>query len=101
MKYKLVNREYASDFAYNLLLDRGVDPVHILHTTSNDLQSPLAFDNIDRGWALLKKHLDANNKILFVVDCDVDGYTSSTILWKYIKYLKPDLHLYFLIHTGK
>ena len=33
--------------------------------------------------------------------CDVDGYTSSAILYRYIKLIKPEANMIFLIHDGK
>lgn len=33
--------------------------------------------------------------------CDVDGYTSSAILYRYIKLIKPKANIIFLVHDGK
>jgi single-stranded DNA-specific DHH superfamily exonuclease len=38
-------------------------------------------DNVKEGWTLLEKILLDGKKILLVVDCDVDGLTSSAIIY--------------------
>ena len=63
--------------------------------------NPYDLKNVREGADLLLKHLRKGNKILFVVDCDADGFTSSAILWLYIKQLFPDALLEFTVHTHK
>ena len=58
-------------------------------------------DNIVDGANMLLKHLRANNEILFVVDQDADGFTSSAILWLYIKKIFPEAKLEFIVHEHK
>jgi len=57
--------------------------------------------NIDHAADRLLHHLRRNSKILFVVDCDVDGFTSSSILWLYIKHTFPEVELEFTVHEHK
>lgn len=38
---------------------------------------------MDEGYQMLCKHLSAGNKIYLVIDSDVDGYTSSALLYLY------------------
>ena len=33
--------------------------------------------------------------------CDVDGFTSSTILYNYIKFLNPNKKIEYFLHKGK
>ena len=49
----------------------------------------------------LINHLNNNSKILIVIDADADGFTSSSIMWLYIKRNYPDANLEFTIHTHK
>ena len=39
--------------------------------------------------------------ILLIVDCDCDGYTSSAIMYQYIKRLVPDIVIDYIVHEGK
>ncbi len=57
--------------------------------------------NIDHAAERLLHHLRRNSKILFIVDCDVDGFTSSSILWLYIKHTFPEIELEFTVHEHK
>ena len=58
------------------------------------------YANMDKGINLLKEHLDKNSKVSILVDVDVDGYTSSSMLTMAIKNLSKctvkDIH-----HTSK
>ena len=58
------------------------------------------YANMDKGINLLKEHLDKNSKVSILVDVDVDGYTSSSILTMAIRNLSKctikDIH-----HTSK
>ena len=44
---------------------------------------PELLDNMNEGYQMLCKHLNAGNKIYLVIDSDVDGYTSSALLYLY------------------
>ena len=52
--------------------------------------NPYDLNNIDAAANNLLYHLRKGSRILFVVDCDADGFTSSSILWLYIKHTFPD-----------
>lgn len=73
-----------------------------LCSIDDSLEPPEHFDNIEEGANLLLNTLNKeNSKICIIVDCDVDGFTSSTILYKYIKFLKPNIHIDYFVHSGK
>ena len=38
---------------------------------------------------------------MLVVDCDVDGFTSSAIMWNYIKSIKPTQDIEYILHEHK
>lgn len=101
MKYKLnVNENIENNYMEKLLKYRGVSDIDkFLSPDIFCLNSPELLDNIQEGYELLFKNID--KKILFVVDCDVDGFTSSAILWQYIKILNPEADLSFRVHEGK
>ena len=104
MKYKLRNN-YTTDPDYALeeiLHDRGVEDVgNFLFPSFSCELNPYDLDNIEDGVAMLLKHLHNKSNILFVVDCDADGFTSSSILWLYIKSVFPTANLNFTVHEHK
>ena len=85
-----------------ILIDRGVQDIEsFLHPTSECELDPYGLENIDLAAELLLRHLRANSKIMFVVDSDCDGFTSSSILWLYIKHIFPEANLTFTLHEHK
>ena len=85
-----------------ILIDRGVEDIEkFLNPTSQCELNPYDLDNIEIAAELLLKHLKNNNKICIVCDPDVDGITSSSIIWLYIKNIFPNADLTFTLHDGK
>ena len=85
-----------------ILIDRGVQDIDtFLHPTSECELDPYGLENIDLAADLLLRHLRANSRIMFVVDSDCDGFTSSSILWLYIKHIFPNANLTFTLHEHK
>ena len=104
MKYRL-RKVYSKEpmFALrDILVDRGVtDLDNFLHPTKNCELDPYKLENIELAATILLNHLRNNSKILFVVDADCDGFTSSSILWLYIKHIYPQADLTFTVHEHK
>lgn len=104
MIYRLRNN-YTTDPDYALqeiLIDRGVKDIeNFLYPTSKCELDPYKLENIDLAADMLLRHLRADNKIMFIVDSDADGVTSSSILWLYIKHIFPKANLNFTMHEHK
>lgn len=104
MKYRLRNN-YSTDSSKALgeiLSDRGVSDIYnFMNPTAACELNPYDLKNIEAAAERLLHHLRRNSKILFVVDCDVDGVTSSSILWLYIKHTFPEVELEFTVHEHK
>ena len=104
MKYRL-RKAYSKEpmFALrDILLDRGVmDLDNFLHPTKKCELNPHNLDNIEHAANVLLNHIRENHNILFVVDADCDGFTSSSILWLYIKHIFPQAKLSFTVHEHK
>lgn len=105
MKYRLRNN-YSTNpekALKEILQDRGVKDIeNFMNPTSDACElNPYDLDNIDETAERLLYHLRKNHKILFVVDCDADGFTSSSILWLYIKQTFPEVELEFTVHEHK
>ena len=104
MKYRL-RKEYSKnpDEALNeILKDRGVVDLYDFYNPSFECElDPYALDNIDLAADKLLEHLQKDSNILILVDCDVDGFTSASILWNYIKNIFPQAKLNFTLHEHK
>lgn len=105
MKYRL-RKEYSVDpdkALKEILQDRGVEDIeHFLNPSSETCElNPHDLKNIDAAAERLLYHLRKNSDILFIVDCDADGFTSSAILWLYIKKIFPEARLEFTVHEHK
>lgn len=58
-------------------------------------------DNMQEAKELFLMHMVMKNKIGLLVDCDVDGFTSASILYRYIKKFDKDIEIEYFIHSGK
>lgn len=104
MKYRLKNNYTTNpDKALiQILEDRGVKDIdNFINPTKDCELNPYDLKNIEIAAERLLYHLRKNSSILFNVDCDADGFTSSAILWLYIKHIFPDANLHFTVHTHK
>ena len=104
MRYKLRNNYSTNpDKALKeILADRGVTDIeNFMSPTSACELDPYKLVNIEKAAERLLYHLRRDSDILFIVDCDADGYTSSSILWLYIKHLFPEARLEFTVHDHK
>ncbi len=85
-----------------ILADRGVKEIEKFLNPSFACElNPYDLENIEAGVEMLLRHLRANSSILFIVDADADGFTSSSILWLYIKSIFPQADLSFKVHEHK
>lgn len=104
MNYKLRNT-YTTDpeFALQEILeDRGIkDYESYVWPRPNQELNPYDLENIEAAAQMILKHLRKNSGICFLVDCDADGFTSSAILWLYLKQIFPESHLSFTVHEHK
>lgn len=105
MQYRLLGENKKDNFIETIFLNRGIsreDCSRYLYTTDKDINDYKLLDHIKEGCALLNKHLKENNVILFIVDPDVDGITSSATLWNFIKNeIDKNAKLIYLVHEKK
>lgn len=105
MNYRLRNN-YSTDAniaLQEILKDRGVQDIdNFLHPLAETCELDAhMLNNIDPAAERLLYHLRENHSILFVIDADADGFTSSAILWLYIKSIFPEANLDFTVHSHK
>ena len=111
MKYELINTpNHKYDAKQQILINRGIkeaDLYHYMHLTDDDINDPSIFGDeiMQNASNCLLSHLDADHTICVIVDCDCDGYTSSSILINNIYDLKSEEyinnHVYWYMHEGK
>lgn len=102
MKTKLINENFRKDYINNLLHSRGIDNVELfLNPTSNCLNDWKTLDNISAGVDLVERIISKDgSKIGLVVDSDVDGFTSSAIIYLYLNKISNS-KIIPRLHTGK
>ena len=102
MKYKLVNDNYTKNYAEQLIASYGASANILLNPDSSYLQSPHNFSKIDKAAELYLSSIEnIDNNICIIIDPDVDGFTSSAIIWMYTKLISPEAKLHYKVHTGK
>lgn len=102
MKYNLINENFSSDYAANLLRSRGVADLDIYKAPGPEfLSSPTNLKNIAAGAALYTRVVNNAGHILIVVDSDNDGYTSAAIIYQYTKRMNPECKVDYWLHEGK
>lgn len=102
MKYKLINKEIKKDYLNQFLTERGVTNIDgFLNPTKEFLQNPEDLTNIQEAAFKFLAYMQGDSKILTVVDADVDGFTSSAIIYQYIKKIKPEADIDFILHEHK
>ena len=104
MRYRL-RKEYSTNpdkALKELLQDRGVQDIEQFMNPSMLCENdPYQLKNVDAAAEMLLHHLREKHKILFITDADCDGFTSSAILWLYIKHIFPEAELEFTVHDHK
>jgi len=102
MKVRLINDEILSNYGKALLESRGVQDVdNYMNPTPDVVLDPQKLKNIAAGAAMYLRVVKENGRMLLVVDCDMDGFTSATIFYQYTKRMNPDVQIDYLIHEGK
>lgn len=110
MKYQLrqkINPTYS--VLETILTNRHIpfsEITHYMNTTEEDINSPLLLgeDKLAHAADLLQKHIQNNDSMLIIVDCDCDGFTSAALLSNYLydlnsEYTKQSIQ--YFIHEGK
>lgn len=101
MKVKLVHDPILNDYGKNLLRARGIQDVDkFLNPDESCLQDWRDLENIEKGFELIIK-LRPNAEVAMIVDCDVDGFTSASIMGQYLKTLYPNISISYYLHDGK
>ena len=102
MRYRLKNPEIKGNFGENLLRARGVQDIQeFCHPDESCLQSWRDLENIERAVKAIELTINDVRPYALIADCDVDGATSSAIIYQYLKRLNPEKEIQYFIHSGK
>lgn len=102
MKYNLVNENFTSDYAVNLMKSRGIVNLDMYKAPTREfLQSPSNLKNIAAAAGLYIRVVTQGGRVLIVVDSDNDGYTSAAIIYQYTKRMNPNCSVDYWLHEGK
>lgn len=99
MQYKLIGTNNTNNIIKTILNNRGIEDWEAyinLCCASRDSYADLT--NIDKAIELFDKHFQNKDPIGILMDNDVDGVTSATIMYQYIKSLDEDYDVQVYVH---
>jgi len=112
--YKNINMEmieiYTLGDSSNSLLNilgtvaknRSIEDIEkFLNPSSSDVIHYSKLKNMDLAVEMLEKHKEKDSEFVVVIDSDGDGYTSSCILYRYLKRLIPNIKINYIMHEGR
>lgn len=101
MKYELIHNSLndLDNPIETILRNRGIDDVQqYLNLDSSVVQDYNDLNNMSQAVECFINHFQNKDKILVMPDEDCDGYTSSAMLYLYIKALDPEYPVEYLMH---
>lgn len=103
MNYKVCGRNDIGDIKRCIFENRGITNIEEYTNLTDDIIIPYEkLDNISKAVEVFTKHLEQHSKISIVVDCDVDGQCSASMIYMYIKsHIDKNADIEYFIHTGK
>lgn len=100
MNYKLISPVYG-DLIDQVLENRGVEDFKSFLNPQYQLPETSLIKNIDRGIKILNESIKENKNICIVVDSDVDGLSSSAVLYRFITKNYNNVNVSYFIHQIK
>ncbi len=104
MNYKLIKNSLndIDNPKQTILLNRGIeDWKQYLNLNEDCIHDFNLLKNIDKAVSCFIKHIENKSRIHIIVDSDVDGYTSASMVYRYIKQLGEDINVTYSLHTKK
>ena len=100
MKYKLIGSGDITHLIETILINRGIEePYKYLELDESCCNPYENLNNIQEAVKCFDKHINNQNKISILCDCDPDGYTSASMIYQYIKRIDPDYPVEYIIHS--
>lgn len=101
-KYDVLGHVRFGNELEDILKLKGIKDIDsFLNPTIKNTESELLFDDIEKARDVFVKHINNKDVIDLLVDCDVDGFTSASDIYQYIKRLNPNIEIRCFIHKGK
>lgn len=104
MNYRLIKNSLndIDNPKQTILLNRGIENWKQYLNLSEDCTHDFnLLDNIDKAVSCFINHIENKSRIHIIVDSDVDGYTSASMVYRYIKHLGEDINVTYSLHTKK
>lgn len=104
MNYRLIKNSLndIDNPKQTILLNRGIENWKQYLNLSEDCTHDFnLLDNIDKAVSCFINHIEKKSRIHIIVDSDVDGYTSASMVYRYIKHLGEDINITYSLHTKK
>lgn len=99
MQYKLIGTNNTDNVIKTILNNRGIeDWENYINLCFSDRSTYNKLTNIDKAAELFDKHFQNKDPIGILMDNDVDGVTSATIMYQYIKSLDEDYDVQVYVH---
>jgi single-stranded-DNA-specific exonuclease len=100
MQYKLIGDNNTNDIITTVLKNRGIgSPKKYLNLDESVVQDYNCLNNMREAVECFVNHYENKNKIVIMPDEDCDGYTSSAMLYLYIKALDSDYPVEYIMHS--
>ena len=104
MNYRLI-KDSLNDIdnpKQTILLNRGIENwKQYLNLNEDCIHDFNLLKNIDKAVSCFVKHIENKSRIHIIVDSDVDGYTSASMVYRYIKQLGENINVTYSLHTKK
>ena len=104
MNYRLIKNSLndIDNPKQTILLNRGIENwKRYLNLNEDCIHDFNLLKNIDKAVSCFIKHIENKSRIHIIVDSDVDGYTSASMVYRYIKQLGKDINVTYSLHTRK
>jgi len=103
MKYKRIGtNNYKALPMKTLAKNRGIESLNgLINYSEDNVDSPFIIKNMREGVDLLVKSMKNDEKIRLIIDSDVDGSTSSALLYLYLCKVYDKNKISWLNHSGK
>jgi len=104
LNYKLIKNSLndIDNPKQTILLNRGIGNWKQYLNLNEDCTHDFnLLKNIDKAVSCLIKHIENKSRIHIIIDSDVDGYTSASMVYRYIKHLEEDINVTYSLHTKK
>lgn len=98
--------QYSKDLIENILLhafDDESDIINHLYPKEENVRKiqDYNYPEFDKAVKMLQEKMDNNRKILIVVDQDADGFTSASLMYRFLKDDLKYKHVHYYVAEGK